>query len=93
MIKLGAYHFTYENWRAGSLTEFGVKTRTYFIELNRNIIRKNAIGYIKGEKLYVRPKRNTVAVMFWSEHTNAHFWTHLTEREFNTCFPDINLEN
>lgn len=84
--ELPNHFFTYQRWRAGSLSEFGIQTRTNSIEQNRNIIRENAIGYIKGENLWFRPKPNTVAVMFW---TDKHFWTHLTVKEFIICFPEL----
>jgi len=82
--QLKPYHFTFEYWRAGSLAEFGIRTRTWFIEQNRHIIKKYAIGYLNGEKLWIRPKKNTVAVMFF--YKGEHFWTHLTKKEFDICF-------
>lgn len=83
------YNFTFEYWRAGSLAVFGIQTRTYSIAQNRNTIRKYAIGYLKGEKLWVRSKENTVAVMFF--YKEDHFWTHLTIEEFNICFPGLQI--
>ncbi len=88
--ELAPWYFTFEYWRAGSLSEFGIETRTYSITQSRNIIREYAIGYIKGENLWVRPKKNAVAVMFWY---NKHFWTHLTIYEFSICFPEVDLNN
>lgn len=87
--ELPPYNFTWEYWRAGSLSEFGIQTRTWSIEQNRHTIRKYAIGYIKGEKLWVRPKENTVAVMFF--FNDEHFWTHLTKEEFKICFPGLEI--
>lgn len=85
--KLSPYHFSFELWRAGSLSEFGIETRTWSIEQNRNIIKKYAIGYLDGNKLWIRPKENTVGVMFF--YNENHFWTHLTIEEFNICFPGL----
>lgn len=85
--ELAPYYFTFEYWRAGSLTEFGIETRTYSIELNRRIIREYAIGYLEGRKLWVRPKEDTIAVMFFA--FDKHFWTHLTIKEFELCFPEL----
>ncbi len=76
--------FTKERWEAGSLSIFGIETRTNSIEKNRNIIKKYAIGYIEGNKLFFRAKDNTFAVMFW--FNESYFWTHLTEIEFKICF-------
>lgn len=87
IVKLPAHHFSFERWRAGSLIEFGIKTRTWSISLNRQIIRKYTVGYIKGEKLWVRAKPDTVAVMF--HFRNNHFWTHLTVEEFKICFTEL----
>lgn len=84
--ELGPYYFTFESWRAGSLMEFGIKTREYFIFLNKSIIKKNAIGYIKGEKLWIRKKPGTYAVMFFNENKGEHFWTHLLKKNLNIVF-------
>lgn len=85
--ELAPYYFTFEYWKAGSLTEFGIETRTYSIEQNRQTIKQYAIGYLKAEKLWVRPKQNAIAVMFWFKE--QHFWTHLTTKEFEICFPEL----
>lgn len=87
--ELPVHNFTHEIWSAGSLAEFGIQTRTETIELNKQIIREYAIGYLKGNKLWVRPKENTFAVMFW--FNEQHFWTHLTEKEFFICFPELKI--
>ena len=87
--ELAPYYFTFEYWRAGSLSEFGIQTRTHSIELNKSIIRKYAIGYLDGCKLWIRSKQNTIAVMFW--YNEKHFWTHLTINEFEICFPELKI--
>ena len=79
--------FTFDKWGAGSLATFGIETRTWSIEQNRRTIRNNAIGYLVGNKLYVRPKKDTVAVMFF--FNGEEFWTHLTNEEFCICFPEL----
>jgi hypothetical protein len=85
--ELPAYCFTWQRWRAGSLSEFGLETRTYSIEQGRRIIREYAIGYIDGNKLWVRAKNNTIAILFYFK--DNYFWTHLTINEFNICFPEL----
>lgn len=85
--ELAPYYFTFEYWRAGSLSTFGIETRTYSIIKNRQIIRQHAIGYLDAQKLWIRPKPNCVAVMFW--FNDEHFWTHLTLNEFILCFPEL----
>ncbi len=87
MEELAPYNFTFELWRAGSLSDFGIETRSYSIEQNKRTIREYAIGWIKGEKLWIRPKTNTIAIMFFFD--NKHFWTHLTIKEFEICFPEL----
>ena len=72
--ELAPYYFTFEYLRAGSLTEFGIQTRTYSIEQNRQTIRQYEIGYLKAEKLWFKEQ---------------HFWTHLTTKEFEICFPEL----
>lgn len=87
IVKFKPYQFSFELWGAGSLTNLNVFTRTESIKENKHIIRKYAIGYIEGENLWVRPKINTIAVMFIFEDTI--FWTHMTKNEFKICFPNI----
>ena len=87
MIRIPSIHFTFELWRAGSLTELGIPTREWFILDNKAKIRKMAVGYIKAHKLQVRPKMNCMAVMFYIN--GGHFWTHLRNKEFKLCFPEV----
>jgi hypothetical protein len=88
MELLPCYDFTFERWRAGNLSEFGIETRYYSIIENKRIIRKYAIGYLPGNQLWVRPKINTVAIMFWNKY---YFWTHVTLKEFKACFPSLKI--
>jgi len=84
--KIPAVQFTYDLWRAGSLTELGIKQREWSIDLHKNYVRDMAVGYVEGEKLHIRPKIKHVAVMFY--YNDSHFWTHLTNKEFIICFPN-----
>ena len=63
--EMAPWCFTFEYWRAGSLSEFGIQTKEHSIIENKRTLREYAIGYIKGENLWVRSKQNTIAVMFW----------------------------
>lgn len=84
--RIPAIQFTYELWRAGSLTELGIKHREWSIKAHRNYIVEMAVGYTEARKLHVRSKTDCVAVMFFFE--DKHFWTHLTNKEFLICFPE-----
>jgi len=88
MYRIPAVQFTYELWRAGSLNELGIRHREYVINLHRLKIREMAIGYTEGFRLTVRPKPDCIAVMFY-ENSLDHFWTHLTIKEFQLCFPEL----
>jgi hypothetical protein len=81
MIRIPAVQFTYDIWRAGSLTELGIPHRTWAIKLYRKEIKQMAVGFTEGYKLHVRPKIGYMAIMFFTD--NKHFWTHLTVEEFN----------
>ena len=83
LLKMPAIHFTFDLWSAGSLTELIGYTREGTIIANKAKIRKYAIGYCDGAKLSVRPKSDTMAVMF---HTDENWWTHLTNKEFEYVF-------
>lgn len=87
LIRIPAIQFTYDLWRAGSLTELGIKQRECSILLHRQQICNMAVGFTEANKLHVRPKADCIAVMFFVQ--NTHFWTHLTNKEFLICFPDL----
>ena len=89
--RLKSYSFSFEKWSAGSLANLGLKTRFADISENACLIQKYAIGFLEGEKLSVRPKNDCVGVMFF--YDGVEFWTHLTLKEFNLCFPDTILFN
>lgn len=82
--------FTHDCWAGGSLATFGIATRYLSITQHRDLIRHHAIGYCPGTSLYVRPKPDCIAVMFWTPEETT-FWTHLTNKEFAVCFPEITL--
>lgn len=87
MVRIPAVQFTYDIWRAGSLTELRIPHREWSIRLNINMIRNMTVGYTEGFRLHFRPKPTYVAVMFFVD--GRHFWTHLTIKEFLICFPEL----
>ncbi len=87
LSRIPAVQFTFDLWRAGSLTELGIKQREWSIELRKNEVKKMAVGFTEGHKLNVRPKSDCMAVMFF--YNDKHFWTHLTNKEFLICFPGL----
>lgn len=87
--RIPAVQFTYDLWRSGSLSELGIRNREWSLKLHLNYIKEMAVGYTEGEKLHVRAKNNTIAVMFFVN--NKHFWTHLTTKEFILCFPELEI--
>jgi hypothetical protein len=87
ITRLPAVYFTYDLWRAGSLLELGIQHKYWDIIDNKIKIKDMAIGFTEGERLYVRPKENYMAVMFFVK--NSYFWTHLTNKEFNEVFGGI----
>jgi len=85
--RIPAVQFTYQLWRAGSLTELGIKQREWSIQLRSREVKEMAVGFTEANKLHVRPKDNCVAVMFF--YDDKHFWTHLTNKEFLICYPEL----
>jgi hypothetical protein len=80
--------FDWLSWRAGNLTEcLNLQTRENIIVSNSEIIRKHAIGWCRGENIVCRPKRDTMAVMFFTDE--VEWWTHFTIKEFVECFPEL----
>ena len=84
--ELPAYEFTFEKWNAGSFSDLGMLNGHYDIDsINGKIlIRKYAIGYCLGRKLWVRPKLDCVGVLFFKDEIT--FWTHLRINEFENIF-------
>lgn len=87
IVRMPAVQFTYDLWRAGSLSELGIPHREWSIRRNVAMIREMAVGFTEGHKLHVRPKPGYVAVMFYVD--GRHFWTHLTKKEVLICFPQL----
>lgn len=87
MIKLPPSEFIWEKWRAGSYYELGLLNGHHDILLKRKIIKKYAIGYCDAKKIYIRPRTDSMAVMFFKDET---FWSHLRYEEFETIFGDLN---
>jgi transposase len=84
-------YFDWLSWKSGSILEiFNIQHRYFSISKNINTIRKYAVGYCKAKELLFRPKQGYIAVMF--NHGEIYsWWTHLTEKEFKICFPEINI--
>lgn len=89
ICRIPAVQFTYELWRAGSLTELGIPHREWGIRKHLDQVKRMAVGYTEANKLYVRPKFGCIAVMF--HYQGKHFWTHLTNKEFIICYPDLEI--
>ena len=62
----------------------GIQSRTSDILQKKEIIKKYAIGWCRGEDLQVKPRENCVAIMFL--HEDRIFWTHLLNKEFEGIF-------
>lgn len=84
--KLDASLFTWSNWKAGSIHDLGLQCRYFSITSLRGkeILKKYAIGFCKGENLLCRPKKNEIALMCFFE--KEHFWFHLRKKEFTEVF-------
>jgi len=78
--------FNWQRWRLGIKVwrELGVACRRQDIIDKKDILRKYAIGYIKGEDLICRKKENEYGVMFLID--DEFCWTHLDRKEFEICF-------
>ena len=84
--EIASYDFTYDKWQAGSYSYLGLLNGHFDIDtINGHIlIRKYAIGYCDAKRLFVRPKLDCIAVMFFKD--GITFWSHLTKQEFNKIF-------
>ncbi|MFZ2992436.1 MAG: hypothetical protein WA061_01860 [Microgenomates group bacterium] len=78
--------FDWSRWRQGLKIwrEIGVACREVEIIRNSNVLRKYAIGYCEGGRLFCRPKNNEVAVMCIID--NEFCWTHFRKKEFENVF-------
>lgn len=82
--RISAAQFTWDIWRAGSISEFHIPCREECIIKASEILRKYAVGYCDGGQLLCRPKTGEMAVMFF--YNNEHFWFHLRKKEFKEVF-------
>ncbi len=84
--KLDYSLFTWLNWKAGSIHDLGVQCRYYDItsERGKEILKKHAVGYCRGENLPCRPKENEIALMCFKD--GEHFWFHIRKKEFDEVF-------
>jgi hypothetical protein len=81
--------FSWTTWRNGSIISIlKIPHREPLIIANKNIIRKYAEGFCLAEYVPFKPKQNNVAVMFFTQN-EGYWWTHLTNKEFTTCFPEL----
>ena len=78
--------FDWHRWRLGIKVwrELGVACRRQDIIDKKDVLRKYAIGYIPGHKLFCRPKENNIAVMFLVD--DEFQWCHFTNEEFEGIF-------
>lgn len=83
--------FDWLTWHGGSLTNLGVQHNSHHVSAMRQKIRKHAIAWCEGEALLCRPKPDTVGVMFLQGE--FQWWTHLTQEEFDVCFPETKGES
>lgn len=84
--RLGAEHFDWQTWRAGSIADLGIHARYDSITSNRGkeILKSYVIGYCPGEVLWCRPKSNHTALLVFNN--DRYSWFHITNREFNEVF-------
>jgi hypothetical protein len=78
--------FDWSRWKLGSNVwrYLGFSPRKNTITSHKEEIRKNAVGYIPGYKLYCRPEPYELAVMFLIE--DEFCWTHFRKDEFDAVF-------
>lgn len=83
--RLDSSLFSLYLWEGGSITSiFGWRHRYSSLYRHKDILRSYAVGYCKGEALYVKPKKGQFAVMF--EYCGIRWWNHFTCREFYDIF-------
>jgi len=56
---------------------------------HKKALRNIAVGYLEGNRIYVRPDENRVALMCLIDEELC--WTHLTREEFEDVFPEHQL--
>jgi len=84
--RLKPYGFTMTRWRRWNIPEVvGMSSwRESYIREFRRAIKKYCIGYLEAEHLWVRPKTDCYALMFFCR--DVHSWAHVTKREFKILF-------
>jgi len=84
--RLKPFHFTVSRWRRWNLPEvLGIpKWREEYVVRFRKAIKKYCVGYLESENLWVRPKTDCLALMFFCDDTYS--WAHVTKREFYVLF-------
>jgi pyruvate-formate lyase-activating enzyme len=78
--KIDSTLFEWNTWKAGSIHDLITgPCRTLNIVAQRDLIKKHAIGWCKGESLSTRPKKNETALMCFKD--GNQFWFHLRNNE------------
>jgi hypothetical protein len=87
--ELGADNFDWITWLNGAdiWLQLGFKARYFSILDNKETLRKYAVGYIPGYKLYCRPEPDEIAVLFAIGDITG--WTHLRREEFERTFSNV----
>ena len=86
-MKLQRLHdtsFGWSEWRTASIADLKIPCREQAIIASGYILRRYAIGWLEGEKLTCRPKRDHTAIMFLKD--GQMFWFHLRNKEFQAVF-------
>lgn len=81
--------FDWQGWRIGTPLDLGLFCRTESLcsEGGKKILREAMLGYCPGDRLPVRAKNNTVAVLV--KMGDDQFWFHITKAEFVEIFPEL----
>lgn len=79
--KLNPACFIYENWESNWWNLLDIEyADTVNIKIVMNAVEKYAIGYCESDKVELRPKEDSYAVMF--EKDGERFWFHVQKWEF-----------
>ena len=83
--------FEYKLYEPGSLLIIGFKDRFDNIDttFGAEIFAKYCIGYCNGENLQIRPRSDTVGVMFFKDENK--FWFHINKDEFENINKLLNI--
>ena len=79
--KLNSECFIYENYESNwwSLLDLDYMS-TFYAKNIMKAVEKYAVGYCESERVYLRPKSDSYAVMF--EKDGKRFWFHIQKWEF-----------